>query len=303
MKNRIILMKADFSQNNIGRYIAVDELTKKVLAKQTQYSESSDECSALNDFIVALKDEGFLGGENPILKTLVIPALANSHDELLYDIARTDVNGYPINIMPEAEKTADVKSFFPYEENGRVIGIVRDCTEGRITMTDSNNQSRIQTNMFTNIGEPYPPFSAMVYKRGSLYKTDTLISTSNLNYKVILSSSQAKIEWINQPTNAHIKAPISPIAEKGIYIVNYNDTKFNGIINGTSIGETEVLSPNTLIIQDNSSLIELGTYAYGEQRWFNASIIAIGNAMTEHQISKFAELVETLMVKLHANIK
>ena len=303
MKARIILSQADFSANNIGKYTELSDYTKKVLAKQTQYTESSEEGIALNDFITALKADGFLGGDNPILKTLVIPALANSHDELLYDIARTDVDGYPINIMPDAAKDAEVKALLPYYSEGRVIGFIRDCTQGRIDSTASNNQSTIETGIFSTPGVAYPPFCAIAYMQGSDYSSDTVFSNNASNYVVVLRNNKLSLEWINQPTKAHIYADITPYVEKGFYGVNYNNNSFDGIIDGATIGSSDVVSAETLVVQTGSNKFKLGQFSYSSTRWFTFSLFAFGNAMTQEQMNKFKGLVDTLMVKLHANIQ
>lgn len=303
MKARIILSQADFSANNIGKYTELSDYTKKVLAKQTQYTESSEEGVALNDFITALKNDGFLGGDNPILKTLVIPALANSHDELLYDIARTDVDGYPINIMPDAEKNAEVKALLPYYSESRVIGFIRDCTQGRIDPTASENQSTIETGIFSTTGVAYPPFCVIAYMRGSDHPSDFVFSNKAKNYVVKLGNDKLSLEWINQPTQAHIYADVTPLCRKGFYGVNYNNNSFNGIIDGAAIGSSDVVSAETLVVQTDSNKFTLGRFAHSSTRWFTFSILTFGNAMTQEQMNKFKGLVETLMVKLHANIQ
>lgn len=303
MKNRIILMKADFRQNNIGRFIVVDELTKKVLTKQTQYTENSEEGLALNDFIVALKDDGFLGGENPILKTLVIPALANSHDELLYDIARTDDNGYPINVMSNEEKEAEVKSLLPYYSDGRVIGVVRDCTQGRIDINASRSQASITIGLFGTTDVAYSPFCAIVYKRGSVYLSDIVLENAATNYKILLSNNELSIKWDNQPAVSHINADVTPPAKNGYYMVNYSNNSWGGIIDGSTIGSSEAVGVENLKVQNGSNKFYLGSYAYDSTRWFNCSILAFGNAMTQEQMNKFKGLIDTLMIKLHAKIQ
>lgn len=124
MESRIILKRADFSQNNIGRYVELNALTKNILAKQTQYDESSSEAAALNTFVEYLIDNGYIGGNSPKFKVLIIPALAKTHDELLFNIADTDSNGYPVNVMSQTEISATDKIFtLRKDANNRVVGL------------------------------------------------------------------------------------------------------------------------------------------------------------------------------------
>ena len=86
-------------------------------------------------------------------------------------------------------------------------------------------------------------------------------------------------------------------------MVNYNNNSFSGIIDGAAIGSSDVVSAETLVVQTGSNKFQLGQFAYLSTRWSTFSILAFGNAMTQEQMNKFKGLVETLMVKLHANIQ
>lgn len=185
MDSRIILKRADFSQNNIGRYVELNALTKNILAKQTQYDESSSEATALNDFVEYLIDNNYIGGDSPKFKVLIIPALAKTHDELLFNIADTDSNGYPVNVMSQTEISATDKIFTLVKDaNNRVVGLSTQVPAGINSNTDYEAAGAAIS--FTDSGavasQSTPGRSLFVYSTKSLSVsyTDLIVSYASI---------------------------------------------------------------------------------------------------------------------------
>lgn len=162
MKGRIILKNADFSANNIGRYLALSELTKSVLAKQTQYNASSAEATILDAFLNSLTQKGFIGGDDPILSLLFLPCLASSHNEMMYNIAKVR-NGYPINEMAQIEMDAseDQQAYKPVYDGSKIIGMKAYQTSATTDVTNKRAFESYVLNQGT--GQKLGSFSYVSY--------------------------------------------------------------------------------------------------------------------------------------------
>ena len=298
MQSRIILSQADFSANNIGRSVELSELTKKVLARQTQYAEGSDEAASLNVFLQNLIDNGFIGGEHPLLNCLIIPALASEHNELLYDIARLDSAGYPTDLMNANEKTAEVKAFTAgVDSNGRVVAINRQNT----TEPDAA-LSYINIDLFSSQTE-YPSFSVMTYRNstmvpapeGAVYIGNT---TSNCKFRF----TKGDIRFIAGSSVA-MKREISygDNGSRGFNGISYNASNIDfellsdGIILGGRTYNPEIsIVPGTI---SQANTFNLGIFAYNNM--LHESMIAIGSYLSSAKMAEFKALVDTLMTNLH----
>lgn len=220
MDSRIILKRADFSQNNIGRYVELNALTKNILAKQTQYDESSNEAAALNTFVEYLIDNSYIGGNSPKFKVLMIPALAKTHDELLFNIADTDSNGYPVNMMSQAEISATDKIFtLRKDANNRVVGLSSQLPSEINGVTAYENAGAVVpfTDSGAVAGRNVPGRSLFVYstKRLSTSHNDIIVS-----YPSICSVYSSYI-GVNYQTRNFGYAPDSV---QGFIGVSYNNS-------------------------------------------------------------------------------
>lgn len=298
MDSRIILTKADFSANNIGRYVEISELTKKVLAKQTQYDESSAEAAALNTFLAGLTSGGFIGGDNPLLNTLIIPALASGHDELLYDIARLDSDGYPTNLMAADEKTAEVKAFtVGVDSNGRVVAINRQNS-----VQPATDLSYITIDLFTS-NTVYPSFSVMTYRN------NTMIPASASAVYIGNTTSGCKFRFMKNDIRLAVGSSVAMKREisygnngsRGFNGISYNasDIDFELLSDGITLGErtynSEISTVPGYISQVNT--FDIGTFAYTNM--VHESMIAIGSYLSSAKMAEFKALVDTLMTNLH----
>ena len=301
MDSRIILTQADFSANNIGRYVELSDLTKKVLARQTQYDESSDEADALNTFLAGLTSGGFIGGDNPLLSTLIIPALASEHDELLYDIARLDGNGYPTDVMNPNEKTATNKAFEVDTDNERVVGLKRTTTS-----PDSNAQAEIVSSIFTEAGA-YPSFSLLTYRNAqSVPTSSSFVFLGNTARSTRVRFTKTDLRMLNGSTVA-LKRDISFDGTNGL-------RGFTGLSYSNDNKDFELLSDNVTLgtrTYDDGQIIHidaasdlptantfaLGTFANKNNTFF--SLLAISKYLNNEKMAQFKGFVETLMTQIH----
>lgn len=246
MENRIILTKADFSQNNIGRYVELSQLTKKVLSKQTQYNEGSAEAFALNEFLDELTNNGYIGGTNPILKTLIIPALANSHDEFLYNIAFLDSDGYPTDEMSSDEKTAEIKALYPTYSGTKIVGVVKKYTEAMTSIvTQITKQATINTHLESlSDTRTYPDYSIIVCERGGFENIPLFEGQSNT---VVLNASKTNVKLIyaNKDIQSTIISNTQADGIQGFSIKKDSQLLVSANYEGYSVGETTINSIST----------------------------------------------------------
>lgn len=300
MESRIILSQADFSQNNIGRYVEISELTKKVLAKQTQYEEGSNEAASLNTFLANLTTNGFIGGENPLIKCLIIPALASEHDELLYDIAHLDSNGYPTDVMNPDEKTATNKAFEVDTDNGIIVGLKRPTTA-----PDSSDLGKITVDVFQyGSGVSYPSFSYATYNRlgtvtgsASAMYLQNLLSSTKFGY----TKNQIQMKYgQNYPLTRNI-TPDETNGMKGFIGISYNETAkdFELLADNITLGERTYDSEVPIAINNDSKVndFELGKFA--NTNFTYISVFALGNYLSSEQMAQFKGFVDTLMTDIH----
>lgn len=300
MDNRIILSKADFSSNNIGRIVDLDELTKKVLAKQTQYAEGSDESLYLNEFITESKNNGFLG-KNGIIKHLFIPALANSYDELLYDIANIDGEGYPTNMMPTSELNAETKAITPCYKNTKIIGFSQYTVRNGISSEDFKSQRTIALDGLLDKGVPYPSLSIALYTSG-LLGNDSIFKLGT-GYALWLDSNKFGL-WSETVSTAYNKVQLSGTG-KGSVILSYdsNNGTFSCVSDSLSVSTPESQNTQSLVTSstEDGNLFRIGSYIYNESKWMKYSMIAIGYGMSNTQMTAFHKSVNKLMSSLGIN--
>lgn len=291
MKGRIILSQADFSANNIGRYVELSDLTKKVLAKQTQYGEDSTEAAALNTFLNALTTEGFIGGESPLLKCLIIPGLANSHDELLYNIAKLDNDGYPTDVMAASEKSAEKHVYLPYVVDSKNVGVTR-FANASYTESDANNQSKFNVDMF-EYNTAYPSFSMCLFCK----------KANNVLLKTYTSSSQIKLQGnyvcFDYGNREMVKAEFSGNGN-GFFGINFEENVgWSGVVAGGTIGETSFDAGFTPSAgSSNYNVFSLGRFAYGS---YNFGLLTLGNFIPTEKMNSLKGYVDTLMTALHVS--
>ena len=302
MDSRIILSTADFSANNIGRIVELSDLTKKVLTKQTQYTEDSEEAVALDTFLTNLTSGGFIGGNSPLLTSLFIPALANSHDELLYNIASLDGNGYPVNGMSDGEISASQKAYAPYKKNGKTIAICRHAVQGDEAISDESTQLDIDSKLFTETGA-YKSFSLAMYCLSTT-------STSSGTTKVIRNGSstgakfrityQNKIVFTDPSYVDELSAPIEGtlLGFNGISYVK--DTRFEGMGDHITIGNTTITDITKVTITDaaKASKLRIGEFKYGDICVI--PVLATGEYMDSTKLGQLRTYVNTLLTALHA---
>lgn len=302
MNGRIILSQADFSANNIGLYVELSALTKKVLSKQTQYGEDSVEAAALNTFLNNLTTDGFIGGENPLLKTLIIPALANNRLQTLYNIANLDASGYPIDEMnaTEAAETTTPGFIVHTDSSDRVIGVKRNGSFNPSTET-LKDRIRIDSHLFPTIGVVYPEYSIIFYGCGGLSTQypNSITANAALNYTTLLSTSVAYLKY---ESNAYVQNSISNANNgRGYYGVSYvQNTTFEGIVGDGTLGAAEVTGDlSVLKTQNNSNMFGIGDYFIDGDRNFRFAAIAFGDKLTAAQHTTLKGYFDTLMTALH----
>lgn len=296
MKARIILSNADFSANNIGKYVALSDFTKKVLSKQTQYSEESDEADALNIFLNHLTEDGFIGGESPILRTLIIPGLASGHSELLYDLAQLDGNGYPTNVMSqgEADATEENRVYRPVlDAQSRVVALQR-YSASSMDATTAKAQANIDNYAFRSLNADVPnnspqnPFSVVLY----IHKVNSSVFYWG-NPRGTLCIYPSVMMYTG------ISASFGPIQKFIIGNYNKDDSRFEGSVDGTSfIGEvgTSINYQTT----NNWNSYWLGNFNYSQQT--ELSIFMMGDYIPAEKHVALKGYVETFLTAIHANI-
>lgn len=305
MESRIILSQADFSANNIGRYVELLDLTKKVLAKQTQYNTDSEEGIALNTFLQNLTDDGFLGGDNPLLHQLIIPGLASNHDELLYDIAHTDTDGYPVNAMAQTELEAadNLKVYRPViDANNRIIAIRRyssyadmgsDVAAAKNRANIDNITFRTQ-NSVNNSDQNDFSFIGYIHKKNS--STSSVIVSYLQNVSDTLKVNPLSVVCTSGSTEVVIHSFTSEIEQS--FIINYNkaNARFEGIVDNTSfIGDTMNPIKYSTVVTWNT--LWIGGFNYTTNT--EMSLIALGDFIPVEKQSALKGYIDTFLTAIH----
>lgn len=300
MDSRIILTKADFSANNIGRYVELSDLTKKVLAKQTQYGFDSEEAIALDTFLGQLTMGGFIGGDNPLIKDMFIPALASGHDELLYNIAYLDGNGYPTNGMSQAEQEAEMKALKAVLSGDRVIGMQR---------TDVNEDVIITARIFDGLtGQHYPSHSYVLYgnmRYSGSFDIDILANRAQ-HYRIYLRNNATMLRYDNQPDNivkSELTIPSDTYGFAGLSLIKETDTTYSweGLINGGTVGTStqEGDKWGQIVVQENSKSYAYSKYYSSDLRRYIGSFLAFADYINSTKMAELKGYVDTLMAALH----
>lgn len=302
MDSRIILTQADFSANNIGRYVEISDLTKKVLAKQTQYDVESEEAVALNTFLDNLTSDGFIGGTNPKLYDLYIPALAGGHDELLYNLAQYDSNGYPTDCMVDAEKTAEVKIVRPVEVDGHIVGICLFAQNGVTTSEQFDAQALATLHLPQTVGQKFPSCSVICYSRANYQSNAKLIVSFGVssNVAVELNSSGFVIRKYNICAIGRGCGDPRPV---GFIGGDYLQSNIPDIYldSSSTIDSGEITGePNNMILSSVITDIKLGNYDYTTNA--QLSVVAVGTHLGATDMNKLHTYINTLLTALHANI-
>lgn len=290
MKARIILSTADFSANNIGKITELGDLTKAVLTKQTQYSEDSTEAAALDTFLKALEENGFIGGESPLLKTLVIPALASGHDQFLYNIARLDGSGYPINIMPADEISAQTKAFTALMNSDKIVGVVVQV------QSNSDPQGLLADPIFEGLttNTKVPSWSIAMYTPEHLNTyPDRLLWSGNL---IINSQEVTTRNGANSVTNATSGKFF------GFTGLSYVQESTHEVVSDTlSLGAASESGTVTGITLKENRLMSLGNEVSSDYRKFKFALLAFGDYVNPTKMATLKGLTATLMSALHVN--
>lgn len=296
MKNRIILTKADFSQNNIGRYVELSQLTKNVLSKQTQYNEYSAEAIALNEFLDELTNNGYIGGTNPILKTLIIPALASSHDEFLYNIALLDSDGYPTDEMSSEEKAAEVKALYPTYSDTKIVGLVRKYTEDMTSIvTQLTKQATIATHLESlSTGNTYPDYSVIVCERGGFNSAPMCEEKSN-QVRLNLSKGEVKLIYANNDISSTKISNTQANGIQGFSIKKETQTLVSANYEGYSVGETTINSISNYT-RGASMKFAIGANAYYGN--VTLPLFAFGAYMQQDKLDELVGIVDRFINKL-----
>lgn len=324
MDSRIILTQADFSANNIGRYVAFSDFTRKVLTAQTQYNTEDEEAIALNIFLTQLENGGYINCDNPKLRTLIIPALASEHSELLVDIAREssesgNFRGF-VNAMNATEQAAPVNDdvekklyrvFGLYEDaENHILGLYANYISGYTKNASPAPDNKILTDVFQKDGDNlYKPFTFISYIPviGNAPVNDYL--TSEVNGSIpLLTNSVFKFTYVSSTQyEAAVNLNVAADKYKGLTFLRYN-----GMDNATpvfelsgdnvsSLGAVTTGSGGNIKINYETNLNKLILAAnmkyYGKSPVY--SLIAGGDYLTASEVTELQGYINTLMTALH----
>lgn len=302
MKARIILSAADFSQNNIGRIVELSDFTKKVLKKQTQYNEDSNEAQALDTFLNTLADNGFIGGDSPLLKTLVIPGLAANHGQLMYNIASLDKDGYPVNIMPSAEQVVaeNKRAYRPILDSSNRIVAMLAYTDDGMESIDVNSQSRFNPHIWDSAvnNQPVPSFSIVYFghsSKNAMGESSVLIENGTQSF-----TNKRDVSQFKSGSTLLTSLSFGTQTGAGFRIVNYD---VSGIMDGM-IGSTEVTGEQGTAVTFTSttsySLFRIGTFVYNSDNQAACSLFAFGGKIPSAKKSVLQSAVSTFLTAIHA---
>lgn len=299
MNSRIILSRADFSANNIGQIIELSDLTKKVLAKQTQYDEDSQEAVALNTFLANLTTDGFIGGENPLLTSLFITALANDHDELLYNIASLGSDGYPENGMSADEINATQKAYSVNQSENHKLGLCRVVNVGDTNIGPNDTRLDIDTKLISE-NVDYDSFSIVFYNIGNMVPNVPQFMRNASSAGVIqIHQDEVRIVY---GANTQISTALSGSTFNGFNGFSYvkNETKFEGISDNKIIGENTISSTEHLNNSGKGNIFRIGEFRYGI--YYCLPFFATGKYINPTKMLQLKGYVDTLMTALHVTV-
>ena len=298
MDSRIILSQADFSANNIGRYVELSEFTRKVLAKQTQYEEGSAESVAINTFLNELVEGGFIGGSSPMLKVLIIPALGSQHNEFFYNLAQVDGEGFPVNWMPSAESSAETKLYVPITDtNSRIIGIEAKTDNGRITSEAAAEQSLFSAGFGYDSDHVLPNISLAFYNL-----TQAQASTLGDPFIKVFSGSARLTDILMGVVVSNVNYGYVPSGTMlGFLGMTCNNTEhtFNGTADNADLTPTGTTLSSTLYTGDAYDALNIGTFVYSSSRHTRLAMFACGENIFSTQMQTLQSLVDNLMTALH----
>ena len=302
----ITLKQADFSANNIGRVAIMGELTKKVLAKQTQYSEDGAEAAALDTFLAALTSNGFIGGDNPKLSVLMIPALAGKnpgesdvHDQLFFNICKLDANGAPTNWMPAYEATTPI--YHGYKPGDYNIGAYASAAQGQVL--GQYDAFGLNLGTYFQSGQKMPSFCLFNY----LVKAHSNVRPiAQYNYSVEVKCSPNNCKAGVSNSDRALFTTEMTTTPKGFYGMAYDGASgaiiidFIGTTTGTStpfVGGVTLGNPRDINV--NFPLIVGNTTTSGA---VCSAIMGFGTGLTQSELATLKGLCDTFAAALHISI-
>lgn len=298
MESRIILSQADFSANNIGRYVELLDLTKKVLTKQTQYDEDSEEAIALNTFLQNLTNDGFLGGDNPLLDMLIIPGLASSHGEMLYDIAQKDESGYPLNLMPEPEQIAEenLRCYRPIVNGGKIVAVQR-YSDTSMDSAVVNTQSHFNNAAWLKAGnvadQPLKSYSVILCPN----KPTSVTLLRNASGTVTFANTHFYMTNLTTGSRVYY-SPSNPVQTFALVCYNKDEKRFEGIIDDDSFtGETDTNPYFNWVNSTTFNQLDIGQFKYAEKA--ELSLIALGSFIPDNKRSVLKGYIDTFLTAIH----
>ena len=300
MSANIVLSRADFSANNIGRVVEYDPMTLAILAKQTQYAQGSTEADALNTFIVGLRAAGLLGVDNAPIKSLIIPALAASYSELGYNIAQFAV-GYPVNDMPSAEAEAETKVWSVITSGGHNIGL-----ELLYNSSSAEFKNRTQLPNYLNLpASGNCPDTSLFYFNLKDYSAATL-SMGLIRFADNTNAYPQTIEanFRGAPGNT----PYGFYGEQTDSLLGFQSISLVGGLTFSAIGDNATMTETNLPMASALPVPRAGReYMYiGQNSGANinakTALFGTGIGITPTQMNTFKGLVSTLLTALHISI-
>lgn len=285
MDGIIILKKADFSVNNIGVKTILDTYTKKILGIQTKYSENSNEAIALNTFIRQLTDNGYIGDNDSLLKVLMLPCLAKTNEELFYNIANIDTDGYPTNWTPNDPS--------PYVLTDKGV------YANDILLSGTSTGKGFSTNNLFEANKP-ASFSIINYLYDSITALTVMrpISACNYGLNITLAGRSASVgiaEDISSISDVREDVP------KGFYAMSYENNNIIVNLNGETDGTItykEVPAPSKVDALNNNFILLQG-YSYDSGVRPYSSLIACGKPMTAEQLDLLKQYTDRFMSALN----
>lgn len=287
MNGQIILKNADFSANNIGRIITLSTLTKKVLNKQSKYAEDSEEAIYVDKYLTNLETNGYIGGNNPLLTVLMLPCLAKEHNQLFFNIAKTDANGFPTDWTPDAST-----------ENSPYVLTDKGVYANKTLLSNTDAGLGFKTGNLFEIGVK-PSFSIVNYLYDSITALTAVrpIASCNQGVNITLAGRSASV---GLPESTVTIENVRTDVPKGFYAMSCNGNELlvnlNGATDGTVTGYS--IAAPTVVDALNNNFILLQGYQYDAGVRPLSSLIACGRAMTGWQLAKLKNYTDTLMAKL-----
>lgn len=300
MSANIVLKRADFSANNIGRVSEYDPMTLAILAKQTQYAERSTEADALDTFIVGLKAAGLLGVENAPIKSLIIPALAASYSELGYNIAQF-VDSYPVNDIPSAEVEAETKVWSVITSGDHNIGLELKYNS---STAEFNNRTKLPNYLNLPASGNCPDTSLFYYNL-----TDYSATTNDLNLICSGDRTNSYAQIIYRTFRGVPGATVHGFyCQQADSLLGFQSLSLVGGLTFSVTGDNATMTEASLPMESALPVPRASReYMYIGQNngaGINAktALFGTGIGITPTQMNTFKGLVSTLMTALHISI-